>query len=134
MDEKLLPSHIIKKAHITSNEYSWKKDDFEEVIEAARFVGLASIGGSPQFIFPDGISELYWINYDSQDRKQGETWASYVHRSAEEVIANFRQVCASREFQAEVWDRTSIQPDNLDHLWFVIYFMREASTPKYEEW
>jgi hypothetical protein len=136
MDEKLLPEHIIKKAHITpTDEYSWKKEDFEEVIEAARSVGLASIGGSPQFKFSYGTYELYWINYDSQDRKPGEAWASYVDRSANEVLAAFRQLCSTTDFRAEAGDWKSIRADDpIDYLWFVIYFMREASIPMFDDW
>ena len=136
MDEKLLPEHIVEKAHITlPDEYSWKKEDFEEVIEAARSVGLVSIGGSPQFIFPYGTYELYWINYDFQDRKPGEAWSSYVDRSSEEIIGNFRRLCSNRDFRAEAGDWKSIRADDpVDYLWFVIYFMSEASIPMFEQW
>ena len=113
MDEQLLPKHIISRAHITlPSEYSWKKEDIEEVIEAARSIGLASLGGQVQFITPYGVYELYWLNYNSQDQVPGETWASYVDRCASEVIVEFRRLCANTDFRQVAGDFEGHSRDN----------------------
>ena len=141
MDEKLLPENILKKAHIsTGGEYSWHKEDFIEVIEAARSIGLASIGGNVQYIFPDGIYDLYWLTYDSKDWKPGEAWADYVDRSATEVIEGFMKLCSTTNFhdiareERFAHKRVILEGEPNSNLWFINYFMSEASIPAFENW
>lgn len=99
------------------------------------------LGGEVQFIFPYGTYELYWLHYDSQDLKPGEAWASYVDRSASEVVADFKRLCDTTNFRVEAGDWRGIRAevpedaiDLIDYLWFVIYFMNEASIPMFEDW
>lgn len=129
MNEELLPSTVLEKAKLSGNEYAWRKDDFESVVIAAKTAGLACIGGQPQFIFPDGICELYWINYDSESRNQDESWNEYVERSATEVLTEFRRMLAEIDFVKEAAQLTFIRDkmmrdeiNPIDHLWFIGYF------------
>lgn len=59
-DEALLPPTVLAKATIINNEYAWPFADVEEAIVAAQALGLANLGGNPQFRLPDGIYDLYW--------------------------------------------------------------------------
>ena len=130
MNEIELPEEIKSKARISKGgEFAWRKTDFEAVISSAKENNLASIGGQAQFIFPDGTCELYWVNFDSTDQKAGESWESYVNRSANEVLFVFRKVVEETDFRKEALEFNFIknkieteQIDPLDYLWFVGYF------------
>ena len=127
-EETLLPPPVLAKATKSGNEYGWPLVDVPEVIDAAESVGLANLGGQPQFIYPDGTCEPYWLNADAADQHDGETWGAYVARSAAEVRAGFQRLVdedefesAARQFQflAEKLDRGE---DIMSHLRFVLYF------------
>jgi hypothetical protein len=130
MNEIELPEEIKSKAHIRSGrEYAWKKSDFESAVIAAKSNNLASIGGQAQFIFRDGVCEMYWINYDSTGKKPDESWESFVNRSADEVLSVFRIVVEVTDFRKEALEFNFIKDkietdeiDPLDYLWFVGYF------------
>jgi hypothetical protein len=130
MDEELLPKEIFEKAHISpGGEYAWRKEDIPSVLEAAKSIGLATIGGQPQFIVSEQICEVHWIGYDSVGRKANEPWETYVSRSTEEVLEGFRRVCLETDFRGEAmtWDlmRDKIEKEGfnpIDYLWFVLYF------------
>jgi hypothetical protein len=60
MDEGLLPKQLLEKAHISPDgEYAWRKEDIPVVLEAARSIGLAPVGGQPQFIIPEYICDVH---------------------------------------------------------------------------
>jgi len=130
MDEELLPKEIIEKAHISpGGEYAWRKEDIPSVLETAKSMGLATIGGQPQFIMSGNIYETHWIGYDSTGRKPNESWESYVSRSAEEVLGWFGRVCLETDFRTEAitcdFMREKMEKEDfnpIDFLWFVVYF------------
>lgn len=53
---------------------------------------MAVIGGQVQYLLPDATCELYWLNYDSDERKEGESWIAYCNRAASECILGFSKV------------------------------------------
>jgi len=130
MEENKLPKELLKKASISpGGEHAWKKEDVPTVLEAAKKIGLACVGGQPQFQGPIGIAEPYWINYEPDERKSGESWNSYVARSNDETLKAFNKICEETDFLKEAmrWDhiKAVIEKDGIDpleHLWFVLYF------------
>jgi len=131
-EEELLPPEVLRKAKRSGEELAWRKEDLESAVLAARDRGLACLGGQPQFIFPDGTCELYWVNYDPGDRKGDETWQAYVERTASQVLEAFRLRCAETDFREEAQRFGFLKEkiaegkaDLIDHLWFVVYFAPE---------
>ena len=127
--EGLLPDEILAKASLGGNEYAWRLADVEETVEAARSAGLLSIGGQVQFRMPDGTCELYWLAADPTSARASETWDEWVNRSADEVIAKFRELRANTDFVAEGMKSFDLLKSKAaegvvlaDHLWFVLYF------------
>jgi hypothetical protein len=62
------------------------------------------------------------------DRKPGEAWASYVDRSAIEVVVDFKRLCDTMNFCVEAGDWRGIRAevpedgfDPIDYLRFYIY-------------
>jgi len=97
------------------------------------------VGGQPQFRGPIGIAEPYWINYEPEPRKEGESWESYVIRSNNETLEAFEKIYEETDFLKEAleWDhiRNAVENDGinpLDHLWFVLYFNEEQKFPSDE--
>ena len=54
VEETLLPPSVLAKAIKHGNEYGWALADVPEVIDATEAVGLANLGGQPQFVYPNG--------------------------------------------------------------------------------
>jgi hypothetical protein len=135
MNDKLLPPALLEKAEVSpGGELSWRKEDFESVVIAAKKSGLASIGGKIRFVFPDGTCELYWVDYYSESRKQDEKWEDYVERSADEVLEKFRWVCLHTDFEKEAnnWKfiKKKIQNEKINplhYLWFLCMFEAEKA-------
>jgi hypothetical protein len=135
MEELSLPKDILTKTSISpGGEHTWKMEDIPEVIEAARIVGLANLGGQPQFQGPIGIAETYWLNFEPTERNANEIWHSYVDRSATETLAAFKNLCRSTDFEREGCENwlhieeakeKGINPT--EHLWFVLYFEKTAN-------
>ena len=126
--EQNLPPETLSRAIRSGNEYAWRLRDVPGVIDAAESAGLANLGGQPQFIYPDGTCELYWIDVSSHDRSIEESWADYVRRSAIEVKAEFMRVCEETDFVTEAHtfeflvEKSEKGEDVISHLWFVLYF------------
>ena len=60
MEEKALPQELLSRASVSpGGEQAWKMEDTPKVIEAAKAVGLANLGGQPQFQGPIGTAEPY---------------------------------------------------------------------------
>ena len=108
--------------------------EVEGAVSAAEEVGLANLGGQAQYRLPNGTCELYWMNADSADRREGESWSDYVSRSASEVREAFRDLVAEADFAAEarrfafLAERLDGGEDVLPHLCFVLYFAEEPAT------
>ena len=71
--ESALPRDLHDKAVRTGRELAWRLDDVFSVIDAAGQVGLACLGGQPQFVFPDGTCELFSGDFGPTERTAIET-------------------------------------------------------------
>ena len=117
----------------SGKEYAWPLADVPGVIDAAEAADLANLGGQPQFIYPDGVCEPYWISIGSEDQRRGETWPDYVRRSAAEVRSAFERVRSETDFVVQVreWPFLAAKlnqgGDVLSHLRFVLYFASEPA-------
>ena len=100
MVEKKLPKHILEKAIKSGNKYGWKVVDVIDAINSAVESGLAIIGGQIQFVFEDGICELYWLSYDSSKRFKNEDWQEYSKRTANDSIEKLKKI-VSRNIELE---------------------------------
>jgi hypothetical protein len=100
--EAKLPAEILVRATKSGKEFAWPIEDIPQVIEAARQENLLNLGGQLQFILPDGICELYWIEVDPL-KKVPETlsWRDKVECSASEALAAFDTLRKERDFIAE---------------------------------
>jgi hypothetical protein len=115
--EKYLPVEILQKAIISGKEYGWKRPNFKETVDKAVELGLGIIGGQVQFKFPDGICELYWHSYDTVDRKTGEKWRDYCHRTRNECLKQFEKLPSDKELIKEGIDNFDfIRVKNQDHI------------------
>ena len=71
-EQKHLSKELFRKSTKSGKELGWKKVDFPKVIEFAKKNQIGIVGGQVQFVFPDGICELYWRNYDPEKRRKKE--------------------------------------------------------------
>ena len=100
MVETKLPKYILEKAIKSNNEFGWRENDVVEVINIAVENGLAILGGQVQFVFEDGTCELYWLNYNSNDKLNNENWSEYSRRTANECVQKLGKI-ASRNIESE---------------------------------
>lgn len=123
-----LPEQVRKKSVECENEVGWHEKDFVEAVEAARQIKLATIGGQVQYHFPDGTCELYWLSYDSTERRVGENWVDYCNRSATECIDKFKTLIATKDIEKEAleWDFIRAKKNSgvniNDFKTFILYF------------
>jgi hypothetical protein len=101
--EALLPEHILARASVRGNEFSWRVVDISDVIEAAKVAQLVNIGGQLQFRLSNGfICECYWVEVDThRDVPSDLVWPERVSRSAEVAHSQFQQLCKEFDFVAE---------------------------------
>lgn len=128
-EEKYLPIEILQKAIVSGKEYGWKRTDFKEVVDKAVEIGLGIIGGQVQFKLPGGTCELYWHKYDTNERKPGENWDDYCHRTKKECLSQFEKLPTDSELIKEgiesfnflkEKDKTELKLN--DYLIFTLYF------------
>jgi len=129
IEERRLPEPILKKAIKSGNEFGWRQTDFIDVIEAARKLKLAIVGGQVQYVFPDGTCELYWLAYDPIERQPGEDWIKYCSRTADETVDKFRNLIVKTNFEKEATDsfdflrdKKSEGVDIEEYKMFIVYF------------
>lgn len=99
--EHRLPKRTREKAIESGNEFGWKQKDFKEVIETARKVPMAIIGGQVQYVFNDGTCELYWLSFDPEERQENEEWITYCSRSAKQANEKFDRLINETDFEKE---------------------------------
>ena len=127
-EEYRLPKQIREKAIESGNEFGWNQLDFKEVIEAARQVPMAVVGGQVQYIFSDGTCELYWLSYGPDERQENEDWISYCNRSANQVNLKFDKLINETDFEKEIHAFEFLENkkdegfDVEKHKIFIIYF------------
>lgn len=127
--EDRLPKTILDKAIKSGNEFGWRQTDILEVIETARQLKIATLGGQVQYPFPDGTCELYWLSYDPTDRKINESWTDYCERTAKEASDKFKKLISTTDFEKEAVDGFTFLKDKKekgvninDYLTFMLVF------------
>ena len=132
MTEPRLPSEILAKASVRSDEYAWRVDDIPSVIDAARQAGLVNIGGQLQFRGPEFTCECYWVEVDAYKAVPSDLpFQVRVDRTAEAATWAFETL--SREVDLLAEGRTAFAnvlgryDDNAlrDMMWFVWYVSSE---------
>ena len=131
--ENLLPKAVLAKATRTGNELAWPLADVPEVINAAETRLLANLGGQPQFVYPEGTCEPFWLNADADSRREDETWEEYVRRSADEIRTGFKRIVSETDFEKEARSFSFLAKklergeDVMSQLRFVLYFADESA-------
>ena len=129
-----LPPEITQGATARGNEYGWTLDAFPQALLKAQALGYACLGGQFQFRLDDGTYEMYWLDADSNDRREGEPWAEFVRRSCDEVLGRFNATVASADFPKEASSWPSLATamaqglDIVNHIVFVAYFVTESES------
>ncbi|MGD0570478.1 MAG: hypothetical protein ABSA78_18905 [Candidatus Sulfotelmatobacter sp.] len=126
MDEDL-PPDILRGATLRGKEYGWSVSSFPDALATAEACGYACLGGQFQFRLGHGSTcEMYWLSADSAERRQGESWIDYSHRSCSEVLKRFQHLVSATDFmrEASVWPSAPIDPTK--NLVFVAYFVTEG--------
>jgi hypothetical protein len=128
-EEYRLPKQIREKAIESGNEFGWKLKDFKEVVEAARQVPMAVVGGQVQYVFNDGTCELYWLKYDTKERNPNELWFDYCNRTADECLEKFNNIISTKDIEKEALESFKFIAEkkekkvNLEnHKIFILYF------------
>lgn len=126
--EHRLPKEILDKAVKSGDEYGWRESDFLQVVEYARGNFMALLGGQIQYALPDGTCELYWLEYDPQERQPDESWINYCNRTADETTKKFK-LLISKDIEGEAlasFDFLKTKKEsgiNLnEYLTFILYF------------
>lgn len=121
-----LPSEITKEASLRGNEYAWPISAFPDALAKAKSMGFACIGGQFQFRLQSGTCEMYWLNADPADRRDGELWLDFSNRSCVEVLTKFQDLVSRANFAKEAanWH---LSASALESLVFVAYFESESS-------
>jgi hypothetical protein len=128
-----IPKKILDKDVLSGNEFGCRQSDFADIIETARQNSLAISGGQVQYAFPDGTYELYWLSYDTADKKADETWSAYCDRTAKECLEKFNSLILTTNIEKEalknfkfLQDKKQSGVDINNFLTFIIYFDNET--------
>ncbi len=129
IEENRLPKAILDKAVKNGNEFGWRQSDFLEVVETARQLNLANLGGQVQYHFPDGTCELYWLSYDPTTRKQNESWTGFCSRTAMECKTKFLNLISKTNIEKEALENFDFLKNKKEtgteinnYLIFILYF------------
>ena len=122
----ILPLDISQGAMLRGNEYGWSVSSFPDALARAEAHGYACLGGQFQFRLEEAICEMYWLEANSKERVQGESWVEYCHRSCSEVLGGFRRLVSATDFVKEASSWPSVQIDPTKSLVFVAYFVTES--------
>lgn len=116
---------------VRGEEYGWTVESFPAALRAAERLDIACLGGQFQFRVGDAVYEPYWVCADSSDRRPGEGWSYYVHRSCGEVSEAFEGLVRTTDFRAvargwpELRGTADAGLDVTRTLVFVAYFVTE---------
>jgi hypothetical protein len=124
---EVLPPDISQGSALRGNEYGWTISSFPDALARAEALGYGCLGGQFQFRLDDGSTcEMYWLDADSKERGDDESWVDYCHRSCSEVLNRFQHLASSTDFNTEVSGWPSVQIDPTKSLIFVAYFVTES--------
>src|SRR4051794_38203316 len=99
-----LPPDVLVGATLRGNEYGWTPASFPNALQKAESYGFACVGGQFQFRVADGTCEMYWLESNSTERRTGESWDDYSHRSCVEVREGFDKLVNDTDFVNEAVD------------------------------
>jgi len=123
----VLPPDISQGSALRGNEYGWSLTAFPNALANAEARGYACLGGQFQFRLDDGSTcEMYWLDADSKERVENESWTDYCHRSCSEVLCKFQHLASTTDFKKEASNWPSVQSDPTKSLVFVAYFVTES--------
>jgi hypothetical protein len=124
--DAILPEDIAKGATLRGNEYGWTVSLFPNALARAEARSYACLGGQFQFRLDDGTTcEMYWLEANSSERANGESWTDYCRRSCAEVLQKFRHLVSTTDFSQEA-GRWPVQIDPAESLVFVAHFVLES--------
>ena len=124
---EVLPPDISQGSALRGNEYGWAISSFPDALARAEALGYGCLGGQFQFRLDDSSTcEMYWLDADSEERGDGESWVDYCHRSCSEVLNRFQLLASSTDFKKEASSWPSVQIDPTKNLVFVAYFVTES--------
>ncbi|HEV7520336.1 MAG TPA: hypothetical protein VGP89_04495 [Candidatus Angelobacter sp.] len=124
---EVLPPDVSQGATLRGNEYGWSVFSFPKALATAQKYGYACLGGQFQFRLDDGSTcEMYWLDADSKERAQGESWVDYCHRSCSEVLNRFQHLASFTDFKKEASSWPLVEIDPTKSLIFVAYFVTEG--------
>ncbi len=130
-----IPEKILEKDILTGNEFGCRKTDFQSVINIARENLIAIVGGQIQYSLPDGTCELYWLAYDTESKKNEETWKMYCERTAKESLEKFNSIIQKYDIEKEavksfkfLEEKKQVGIDIDAFQTFVVYFENENHT------
>ena len=122
-----LPTDIREGATLRGHEYGWSLSAFPNALARAEVRGYACLGGQFQFRLEDGSTyEMYWLNADSTERMDAESWRDYSRRSCSEVAQGFQHLISHTDFSKETSNWPDVRIDATNSLVFVAYFLTEA--------
>lgn len=123
---EVLPPDISQGATLRGNEYGWSVSSFPRALASAQAHGYACLGGQFQFRLDDGSTcEMYWLDANSKEHANGESWVDYCHRSCLEVLNRFQHLASATDFKKQASNWPSVQIDPRKSLVFVAYFVTE---------
>ena len=122
-----LPPEIALGARLRRNEYGWDISAFPDALAKAQSLGYACLGGTFEFWLDPGLGdyEIYWIDAESKERTQRESWEDYVKRSCSEVLEKFQYLVSTTDFRKIAMEQ-QLQIDLNKRLVFVADFVTEA--------
>lgn len=124
-----LPPDIMEGATVRGHECGWSLSAFPNALARAKVRGYACLGGQFQFRLEDGSTcEMYWLNADSTERMDGESWTDYSRRSCSEVLHKFQHLISHTDFNKETSNWPDVRIDPTNSLVFVAYFLTEAES------
>ena len=124
--QDLLPAEVAEGASLRDKEYGWNVSAFPNALLKAQIAGYACLGGQFQFRLDDGSTcEMYWLEANSAERADEESWIDYSRRSCAEVLKRFQHLVSETNF-AEEASHWPLQIDSVRSLVFVAYFIRET--------
>ncbi len=103
--EKQLPAEILQRAHVQSGELAWRPSDIPDVIEAAKWANLVSLGGNLQVRVPSGKwGESIYASVDTGRVPDDLPWERRVEDTAKAALDDFLSLQAECDFHAVARD------------------------------
>ncbi|SCY79408.1 hypothetical protein [Flavobacterium caeni] len=134
--EHRLPVELLEKSIQNGSEYGWRKNDFLDVVEAARKLEMAIEGGLVQYVFEEGTCELYWLHYFTDEFKKGENWVDYCNRTAKECAERFNKIVREKDIKKDAINSFELAKQKADegididkHQIFIISFEDKDKMP-----